>query len=204
MSNSFPNPEILTHPNIPKPLHSVNPRSIKGDAWWDMTRREAYAKHDFHCWACGVHKSKAVFHQWLEGHEFYEIDYPAGIVTLKEVTALCHACHNFIHSGRLWVMYKRNQIPLDKIEKILDHGFSILDAAKLKPFFGTAVIFYMVNAGFSVEPAKQMARLRVGDPVITEIAPWEKWHLVLDGKSYFSPFKGIEEWASFYSGGSDA
>ena len=193
----FPNPAILTHPNIPKPLHSVNPRSIKGDEWWNKVRQDAYAVNNYCCWACGVHKSKALFHQWLEAHEYYDIDYANGLVTLKEITALCHACHNFIHSGRLWVMFQRGQVDREKITTILEHGFNILERNKLKPFVGTLTIDYLL-AGFPKEGAQRMARLTVGYQEQVVVAPWEEWHLQFEGKDYYSPFKNIEEWADFY------
>lgn len=117
-----PDPSILLHPNIPKPLHGVNPRSIKGQAWWDVERRKCYHAADYCCEACGVHKSQALFHAWLEAHEFYDIDYKKGSVTFKRLVALCHACHNYIHSGRLQVLLKKGQISCEKYSTIIQHG----------------------------------------------------------------------------------
>ena len=45
-------PTILTHPNIPKPLHGVNPRTIMGeDAWRELSSR--LRKGVMFCQACG-------------------------------------------------------------------------------------------------------------------------------------------------------
>lgn len=57
-------PWLLLHPNIPKPLHGLAPRVIKGEKWFNQTKREAKAKLNQHCWACGVHKYDAKYHHW--------------------------------------------------------------------------------------------------------------------------------------------
>ena len=92
---------ILLHPQIPKPMHTVNPRTILGRKWWDIVRNKSYEEKGFHCHACGVHKNDAQYKQWLEGHEFYSVNYKLGEVKFIKVVALCHSCHNYIHDGRL-------------------------------------------------------------------------------------------------------
>ena len=82
-------PRILLHPNIPKPLHGINPRTVMGQAWWDVERKKAYAAAGFKCEACGVVKKDAMFHQWLEAHEYFDYDYDCGVLRLKKLVALC-------------------------------------------------------------------------------------------------------------------
>ena len=102
MINKFP--WLLFHPNIPKPLHGLAPRIILGETWWQTTKKEAKAKLNQHCWACGIHKSSSKYHQWLEAHECYSINYGLGRVEYVGTCALCHACHNYIHDGRMLMM----------------------------------------------------------------------------------------------------
>lgn len=167
-------PEILLHPNIPKPLHGLNPRTLLGDRWWNIHRKESYAKNDFHCWACGVHKKDAVYHQWLEGHECYDIDYKNGIAKMTEITALCYCCHNFIHNGHLLMLFESGKIDRERFYYIRNHGITVLK-----------------SGGLSLE----------SKPVIDEsqIAEWGEWKLIIDGKEYKSKFKDFDEWQEFYS-----
>lgn len=165
-------PEILLHPNIPKPLHGMNPRSILGQEWWDQQRQIAYAKENFHCMACGVHKSKAKYHHWLEAHECYQFDYPAGIAIMIEIVALCHSCHNFIHSGKMRMDLRAGKISLGKYSDIIAHGEKVLEtiANRKNPFI-------LNDQGY---------------------AEWEKWRLILEGKEYHSQFKNFDSWKQHY------
>jgi len=90
-------PEILCHPNIPKPLHGIAPRVIFGQGWWDVERKKCYEKAGQKCEACGTARADAWPNRWLEAHEEYEMDY--GIFRFVGVVCLCPACHRFIHSG---------------------------------------------------------------------------------------------------------
>ena len=121
---TFPYPDLLRHATIPIPLHGVNPRNVFGAEWWDVIRRQAYAKYHFRCWACG--KGKTV----LEGHENYRFDYRAGIAEFLGVVALCHYCHSFIHSGLLDILCRQKKVSRYKKAAIMKHGRKVLQVSR--------------------------------------------------------------------------
>lgn len=166
-------PELLLHLNIPKPLHGLNPRTILGQEWWDRTRQESYKRTNYHCSACGIHKSKAKYHQWLEAHENCKIDYEKGRVEVIEINALCHSCHSFIHDGLLRIKYEKGEIPYEKYEDVLNHGESVLrNAGLVKPNYPTYEDF---------PPVK-----------------WQDWRLILDGKEYPPLWEDYLHWSIHY------
>jgi len=179
-------PQLLQHPNIPKPLHGLAPRVIKGQDWWDETRQDAYASTNYHCLACGVHKEKAKYHNWLEAHEDYDINYRTGEVNIKQIIPLCHSCHNFIHSGRLSVTAERY-----KIIDILKHGFKILEDNNLDVSQAT----YMIAEQVGVKHNSKVIYCGITED---EMCVWSEWHLVLDGEKHYSKFKDFEDWKNFY------
>ena len=61
-----------------------------------------------------THVSEAEFHNWLEVHETYDIDFKAGVAVYSGAVALCHACHQFIHSGRLLAVLEKGEISRGK------------------------------------------------------------------------------------------
>ncbi|MDB4311962.1 hypothetical protein N9937_00890 [bacterium] len=190
-------PEILTHPNIPQPLHGMAPRVIKGRAWWDKTRKAAYEKHQYRCWACG--KSSVTPEMWnsraLEAHENYKIDYAKGEMVVTEITALCSCCHSFIHSGRLDALLVEGKIEPAKAIYILERGFKLLKAAGLKPFYGTAMIYAEHFAKGFMDSALRLQE----DQGVGEIQQdWSEWHLILDGEKHYSKFKNFKEWKDHY------
>ncbi len=160
-------PEILMHPNIPKPLHEVNPRNIMGQAAWDVIRKEAYASTNYHCIACGVHKSEA-----------------KGRVEIDRIIPLCHYCHNFIHSGRLSMILGKEKEE-DEVIEILEHGFKVLADAGLSAFHFTVHLAHELGADdHGVVPS------------ITpdgETPAWEDWRLVWEGNEYPPKYKTYED-----------
>jgi len=162
-------PYILLHPNIPKPLHGIAPRVIMGKEWWDTHRRQAYADAGYQCEACGVPKQEAKYHQWLEAHEVYDYDYKRGRITFKKLVALCHSCHNFIHSGRLEMLRQSGEISQDKYEDIIDHGMMILAWNDIVDEWET----------------------RHDHPAYCE---WHEWHMMFEGKRFGPSTFCYEEW----------
>ena len=183
-------PEILSSPNIPKPLHGLNPRGIMGRDACDAVRKDVYASTDFHCAACGVHKSKAQKHRWLEAHETYEIDYPKGIATLTEIVPLCHYCHNFIHSGRLRMMARAREVTANDVREIMRHGVDVLAAINSPIFAGTKVLCDLVSV--------DTKGLREMSPP-ARMAPWGAWVMKWNGKEYRGKFKTMEAWQRAYA-----
>ena len=151
-------PSLLLLPTIPGPLHGVCPRNLKGAKWWNAERKRAYESTDHHCNACGVHKTEALFKQWMEGHEVYRTDYQAGYLYYERTVPLCNACHSFIHQGRLAWLLKTQQISMKRYTTIQRHGVKVLEDAKLDPLD-------------KVE----------GDEFLV---PAEEWRLVLNGQLY--------------------
>lgn len=169
-------PIILTHPNIPKPLHGVNPRTHMGQKWWDKQRKIAYAEHDNHCHACGQHVA-ASLRSYLEAHEWYEYNYKTGEVKLYKIVALCHECHSFIHSGLLSHKLDKFEITHDFYDYIMDRGTDILWGADLQE--------------------KWDGRNNKIDTCSIE---WNDWHMSMpDGKVVHPDLKSYEEWERFYS-----
>lgn len=181
-------PEILTHPNIPKPLHGIAPRTIMGQKWWDKTRKEVYAKTDYHCIACGVSKDEAKGHKWLEAHEFWEIDYATGTAKITSIQPLCHYCHNFIHSGRLSKIIGGEKSE-NEIKHILEHGFKILSKNNLQCFPGTLELAEKIGARTFNVTAYELPDNDI---------EWKNWRLVWNGMEYGSKFRDMEAWQDFY------
>ncbi len=167
---TFPRPELLVHTIIPPPLHGLAPRTIKGQAWWDRNRRAAAATNLYRCWACNVPKTRAKKHQWLEGHESYNIDWRKGTCTLVEIVSLCHYCHNYIHRGRLNVLAGIGAVSRHFVNDVVKHGDAL-------------------TAGLE----------RFVLPSPADMAPWSSWVMIIDGTPYPSRFTSVDEWSDYYN-----
>lgn len=138
-------PKLLAHPNIPTDLSGVAPRIILGDLWWDKTKTQVKRSTDFHCKACGRHRSEDVFHNWIECHEVYWFDYKKKVAKFERVVPLCHTCHAFIHSGRLIALLDEGVINEEKVETVLEHGFALCSQFGVRPFHSSVEAALYIN-----------------------------------------------------------
>jgi len=179
----FLRPEILRQSQLPKMLHTLNPRTILGQTWWNKTRQEAYATNGQCCWACGAYRGVMKGgRQQLEAHESYAIDYQAGQAALLEVQAICPTCHGFIHMGRTWSLWRKEEISTDRYVEIAYHGYCILASAGLLPWDHTRELF---EPDFIASPEGR-------------IAPWGQWRMVIGNVEYPPKFKNYEEWKEYH------
>lgn len=170
-------PLLLTMPPLVKPLHGTAPRTIRGDDWWNTTRQEVYKKHNYHCVACGVHKSNAKIHQWLEAHEYYEVDYTNTKYTLKDIIPLCHCCHAYIHYQRSTAMLNAGKMSKHTFDTIMKHGQDVLNEIG-------------IDKSSIVLPE---------DHFPENNGRWKDWYFELDGVKYYSKFESYDEWNDFYT-----
>jgi len=163
-------PAILTHPNIPKPLHGVNPRTIMGEeAWRELSSR--LRNGVMFCQACGTSK---FISGTFDCHEVYRIWYKPGIAKFVKFVCICKDCHNFIHDGRLSAMVdktedgKRDTAELEYF-RIIDRGEAILKKHNLKK-----------------------------KPYDEDCAEWSKWRMIYEGKEYKPIYKNMKEWREHF------
>jgi hypothetical protein len=196
---------LLLHPNIPKPMHGVNPRSVMGEAWWNKMRRRAYKDNNYCCGACSVHKSEALYFNCLEAHEDYFIDYQKCTIEIKRIVPLCHACHNYIHSGRLLMLAMDAEIKWEKFFDIIKRGNEILsqNGLEVNPFARAALVSAVDYLPFGVPIWAKFEASKVIDVdalpgVEVPIGGWSKWRMILEGKQYPPLHKSYGEWLAHY------
>lgn len=192
-----PDPRILTQPNIPKPLHGVNPRTILGEGWWEIQKGIAKQRTGNRCEACGSGPGGLRGKPWLECHEAYDFDYKNGRVSFLHVSPLCHYCHNFIHSGRL-TMIAGKEKTWDEVRAILEHGFQTISAWNKARPAGTKCLQAFPSAKELSYDAKARTFGVRASKLPETSTPWADWRLVIDGKEFPPIFKTFQEWRAHW------
>ena len=194
--------KLMTMPNIPLPLHHVNPRNIMGQSKWDVIRRMCYRRADDTCEVCGAHPEDK---RKRQAHEVYDIDYRTGTVTFKRVVCLCYDCHVLgIHSGRALTLFKKGS-PLMTKDAILhgaEHLFQILDAYNklhpddepLRAYY--TMLSYIDHPELHDEMTELAAKYHIKFWKENEDAgsKWGDWKLVIGDKEFPTPYEDYSAW----------
>jgi hypothetical protein len=165
-----PRVNVLTHPNIPKPLHGISPRTVYGQAWWDAHRKEAYAHASQTCEACLTPRNAAWPQRWLEAHEMYEYR-SNGTLVFKDLVALCPACHKFIHSGLRGIMLQQGTLSKRQNQQIETHGYYLLKKAGL------------------------LEKWKNRHEWCSDKIGWPEFRMIIGGKSYGPSTRCMSDWA---------
>ena len=83
---------------IPDSCWYSNLRSILTPEQWNTVRFDAYRRAEGKCTVCGRSVAR------LEAHERWSYDENTNTQILRDVVALCHACHSVVHIGRTQLM----------------------------------------------------------------------------------------------------
>lgn len=88
---------------VPDSCWYSNLRSELPKEVWDKIRKNAYARAGGKCMICGEPSTR------LEAHEQWEYDDKNGVQKLKNIVAVCKACHEVIHIGRTQLMGRERE-----------------------------------------------------------------------------------------------
>lgn len=198
--------DILTMPNIPRPLHGQNmqPRTIYGAAAWNRTKTLARFKAGYKCEICGDEPEDS---RNYHTHELFSYNYKTCVGTFKRVVAICKTDHDFIHSGRMLTLYRKGNplYPKSYLLKVAEHGFKQVYEYNLNRGRKAKKRVYISFLDYLSEPSlhDEMKAL-IENYDISFYCPscyykkqednWEKWRVVVDGETYHSPYHNQEEW----------
>lgn len=191
---------LIAMPNIPRPLHGVNPRTILGTQTWNHMRRACYANANDTCEICGCKPENL---RRRHGHEVYEIDYAHGTAKFVRVFCVCSLCHlGCIHTGRALTLWKHHN-PLYPTEFLLqgaEHAFSIISSynrdhpgADLRAY--ATFLDYLKYDGLREPMEKLINKYNISFySEVEDMVDWGDWKLIIGENEYPTPYANKEEW----------
>lgn len=191
---------LIAMPNIPRPLHGVNPRTLLGPSTWDRMRRYCYNKANDTCEICG-HKPDNLRNR--HGHEVYEIDYAHGTAKFVKVFCLCSVCHlACIHTGRALTLWKKGN-PLYPTEFLLlgaEHAFKIISeynkdhpGADLRAY--ATFLDYLKHDELREPMQKLIEKYDMKFyREVDDMVEWGDWKLLIGDREYPTPYANRDEW----------
>lgn len=191
---------LIAMPNIPKPLHGVNPRTLLGAGTWNKMRKACYVEANDTCEICGA-KPENLRHR--HGHEVYEISYSQGTAKFVRVFCVCSLCHlACIHTGRALTLWKHDN-PLYPTEFLLqgaEHAFKIISEynkdnpkADLRAY--SMFLEYLKHDELKEPMEKLIKKYNVKFYTeVTDMVDWGDWKLLIGDEEYKTPYKTEKDW----------
>ena len=191
---------IIAMPNIPKPLHLVNPRNLLGKKTWDIMRKSCYAKADLTCEICGEKQEPG----FCDAHELYDIDYKTGTAKFVRTICLCRKCHRYgIHSGRCITLFKHGNplMPKEALINGAENVFRLIyeynqehPEADLRAY--STFLEYLKQPELKEDMEKLIAKYNIKfyEENTKEMASWADWKLTIGNKDYPTPYATYEDW----------
>lgn len=191
---------LIAMPNIPRPLHGVNPRTLLGANTWNHMRKSCYAQAEDTCEICGYKPDNL---RNRHGHEVYQIDYAHGTAKFVGVFCLCARCHlGCIHTGRALTLWKQHN-PLYPTEFLLDgaeHAFKIIKSynddnpgADLRAY--CTFLDYLKHDELREPMQKLIEKYDIKFYEAPEdMVEWGDWKLMIGNKEYNTPYTDKEDW----------
>ncbi len=202
---------LLTMPNLPKPVHGLNPRTIMGDSAWEKARKRAYYTAGYRS---EISRELCANPGGLHAHEAYDINYVTGACTFRRIFAITPMEHvYFIHSGRMITLWK-NKNPLYSTEKVLagiENGFRLIHdwnkanprKKKLKAYYVFLDYLKYPELAPKVEELIYKYEMEFWAEDTKRMCDWEDWRLIFNGKEYPTPYADYNAWEEAMKSASD-
>lgn len=195
---------LIAMPNIPRPLHGVNPRTLLGASTWNHMRKLCYAQANDTCEICG-YKPENLRHR--HGHEVYEIDYAHGTAKFVKVFCLCSLCHlACIHTGRALTLWKKKNplYPTEFLLKGAEHAFKIIHDynvehpdADLRAY--STFLDYLKHDELKGTMEELIKKYDIKFYTeVEDMAEWGDWKLIVGNREYPTPYASKEEWRATF------
>lgn len=188
---------LITMPNVPQPLHGINPRSLMGEAKWDELRMKLYLESRYKCEICG----RALDDKSIQLHELYSYNRAKREAIFQKYIVVCKLCHNAIHSGRMLSFYKNQNLIFTKeyVLEVIENCFKLVGEYNVKNetvlrLYHTFLKFlYLADLEKEVRELIAKYNIKFYDWQ-GKLGDWRQWHLIWNGKKYYSPYLNSEHW----------
>lgn len=194
---------LITMPNIPRPLHGqgMQPRTIFRPSEWRKLNLITKRNAEWCCEICGAKPEQKKLHC----HELFSYNFAVGRGIFERCVAVCELCHvRGIHSGRMLTLYQQGNAlyPRHRVLEGIENVLSLIstynnthpDTPPLKAY--DTILEFLEEPSIAEDVNKLIEQYGVEFYGVdtAKSAPWEQWHVVVNGKKYYTNYKNEAEW----------